>query len=678
MMEGGLLGAAGLDDPAVWILVSTALLAASGLIAHLFRGRPLVADRLAAGLVSGGSVLGLAGTVASLIHPSSFEKVWWLPWGRFFIAVDGLSAAFLFPTFMVVALASIYGLGYWPARSHPGTANHVRICLGFLASSLVLLLIARDAVLFLIAFEVMTLAVFFLVATEHEKKEAREAAWMYLAASHVSFILLLAVFNGLRLVNGGFDLVAISPAIGSWTKNLLFFGSFLAFGVKAGVMPLHVWLPGAHASAPSHVSAVLSGVVIKAGIYAILRILMMLPDPPAIWGVLLLLLGAVSGVAGVVYAIGQHDLKRLLAYHSIENIGIIVMGMGLAVMGQWAGEPLLVVLGLGAALLHVWNHALFKSLLFLSAGSAIRAAGTREIDRMGGLARTLPWTVALFALGAAAICGLPPLNGFISEFILYTGALQSFRTPVIGLAALIAPVLAVIGALACACFIKVLGTAFLGLPRTEEAPDGRGECGWPMRGPMVALALLCVVLGLAPILSAPVLDAAIRDWTRVGTGQLPSIASCVPFPALALPMSAVLLVSVGLSWALIHAAAGSRRVQTWSCGFLQPSSRMQYTSSSFARILIGLTRALLYKREHIPAVQGPHPAPTAYHGHVDDLVLERWLLPAARWFAERSARIRHRQSARIQAYITYIAVAMLGLLLLMVPILDVVRRLLSR
>ena len=207
-------------------------------------------------------------------------------------------------------------------------------------------------------------------------------------------------------------------------KNALFFMALLGFGLKAGMMPLHFWLPSAHANAPSHVSAMLSGIVLKMGIYGLLRMLSLLPSPLPIWGGLILFLGVVSGLLGVVFAIGQHDLKRLLAYHSVENIGIILMGLGLAMLGRCAHRPEWVVLGLAGCLLHVWNHSLFKSLLFLCAGSVVHGAHTREIDRLGGLAKVMPWTAGLFVVGAVAICGLPPLNGFVSELLVYMGSLQ--------------------------------------------------------------------------------------------------------------------------------------------------------------------------------------------------------------------------------------------------------------
>jgi len=670
----------GIAGPAGWLVASAILMAMSGVVACLFRRSPAAADRVGAGVLAAGAILGLVAAAAAVVanHTPRIEWASSLPWGRFVVAIDGLSAAFLFPVLAVPALAGIYGTGSWSQRLHPGSAARVRIFLGLLAAALSILVVARDAVLFLMAFEVMTLSAFFLITTEDEEPAARNAGWIYLAASHVSFILLLGVFTQLRAVSGSFGLDAIAAgSVGAWVKSTLFLVALAAFGVKAGVMPFHVWLPAAHAQAPSHISAILSGVVIKSGVYAIMRLLAMLPDPPLFWGILLLVLGAASGVAGVVFAIGQHDIKRLLAYHSIENIGIIVMGLGLAVVGRWAHEPVLVVLGFGAALLHVWNHAIFKSLLFLSAGVVVHAAHTREIDRLGGLGRTLPWTAALFTLGAVAICGLPPLNGFISEFILYSGALRGAEIGSAWMVTLAAPVLALIGALAVACFVKVIGTVFLGLPRGDGAPDGR-ECDWSMRAPMVVLALLCLVLGIAPRLVARTLDVATGAWMGDGAEALPAIATVVPFGSIAMPVAAVAAAAAALCLVLAAGAKGKRSAGTWDCGYARPDARMQYSGSSFAGGLVGLFRFLLRPREHEPAISHPMALPAFYRSHIDDVVLERWLLPLVRRCADQCNRIRQRQSARIQMYIAYVVVATLGLLLLVVPLFDLLRRIVTK
>ena len=357
-------------------------------------------------------------------------------------------------------------------------------------------------------------------------------------------------------------------------------------------MPLHVWLPGAHANAPSHVSAIMSGVILKMGIYGLVRVLSLLPTPPLAWGYVVLGLGVVSGVLGVAFAVGQHDLKRLLAYHSIENIGIIVIGLGLALIGRTLHRSDWIVLGLGGALLHVWNHALFKSLLFFSAGSVVHATGTREIDRLGGLAKMMPRTSLGFLVGAIAICGLPPLNGFVSELFIYLGL---FGTLGIGagaacpVAAFAAPALSLIGALAVACFVKVFGAVFLGSARSEHARHAH-ESPWSMIGPMGVLMAGCGFIGLFPSLIAPVLGRAITAWSPETTDAGSRLATLAPLGWIG-GMGLLLLLLLGLGCVVLRQRLGAGELATgitWSCGYAAPTARMQYTASSFAQMLVGL------------------------------------------------------------------------------------------
>ncbi len=671
--------------PLFLILVSAAVMAASGFVALLVGRRPRMADRVGAGVLVGGAVLGVIGVVlwygTAGGVPLAFAREWGMPWGRFSISIDGIAAAFLLPLLTIPALACVYGVGYWPQSVHEHTAAKARVFLGILAASLALLPVARDGVLFLVAFELMTLCAFFLITTEDDRGDAREAGWIYFAASHFSLMFLFAAFALYRATTGSFELTADAAAgMGFGARTAVFLLVVLGFGVKAGVMPLHVWLPGAHAIAPSHVSAILSGVVIKVGVYGLVRFSAILPDPPMFWGALLLLLGGASGVFGVAYALGQHDLKRLLAYHSIENIGIIVMGLGVALLGKWGGRPELVALGFACAVMHTWNHGLFKSLLFLSAGSVIHSTGTREIDRMGGLGRSMPWSAGLFTLGAVAICGLPPLNGFVSEFFLYSGAVRSLNDGGRGggLASATAPVLALIGGLACACFIKVTGCVFLGLPRSESATRGH-ECGWFMRAPMIVLAGACVCLGLAPVVGVPVLDAAAVAWVGNSGEAPPELRSLVPFGTIGI----VLAGSLALL-ALIAVAAGARfrvrryaRTGTWDCGYAAPTARMQYTASSVARSLVHLFSFALRPREHLPTLPGAFPRPASYKGHVDDAVLQRVVGPLCRGVAARFVRVRQWQTGRIQAYIVYVVLTTLCLLLFVIPLVQLLKRLVT-
>jgi hydrogenase-4 component B len=339
---------------------------------------------------------------------------------------------------------------------------------------------------------------------------------------------------------------------------------------------------------------------------------------------------------------------------------------------------------MACAVMHVWNHALFKSLLFLSAGSVVHAVGTREIDRMGALARSMPWTAGLFTLGAVAICGLPPLNGFISEFFLYSGALRGLNNPgggVTGLASLAAPVLALIGGLACACFIKVIGCVYLGHPRSEEAAHAH-ESGWAMRAPMVVLAAACLFLGLLPALGAPALDSATAAWldgVGGGAGAVPELRSLVPFGTMGIILAGIVavLVLLGAGVAASARVRHSLRAETWGCGYVAPAPRMQYTASSIARTLVHLFAFVLRPREHAPRITGAFPRPVSYEGHVDDVTLQRIVAPFCRRCADHLERLRQWQTGRIQGYIVYVLLTTLCLLLFVIPLVQLLKRLVT-
>ncbi|NUN95278.1 MAG: hydrogenase, partial [Candidatus Omnitrophica bacterium] len=353
---------------------------------------------------------------------------------------------------------------------------------------------------------------------------------------------------------------------------------------------LHFWLPGAHANAPSHVSAILSGVMLKMGVYGLVRTLSLFPDPPVAWGAILLVLGAASGLLGIWFAMANQDLKRLLAYSSVENVGILLMGLGLAVIGRALGREDLQVLGMGGCLLHVWNHALFKPLLFFGAGSVLHATHSRQLDVLGGLSRRMPLTAALFLIGALSISALPPLNGFVSELLIYLGLFRASEALDGGGwagAALGAPILAMIGALAAACFVKVSGVAFLGAPRTPRAEAAR-ESPWAMLAPMGILAACCLAVGVLPVGVAPFLEAATECWigeTLVANGE-GTLGALAPLRDIGLLSGALAIGIASVSLLLLpRMKKVVGRQMTWDCGYSSPGPRMQYSASSFARIL---------------------------------------------------------------------------------------------
>ncbi len=402
------------------LLVAVAVLVCSGLAALLASGSPRAATTLGAGGAVVACVIGLIAAVPFLFGgpAESLRLAWNVPYGTFFVEVDALSAFFLLPIFGLSALAAVYGAEYlqaWRGRKSLGAPWSFY---NLLVASMVLVVLARNGVLFLVAWETMALTSYFLVTLDHEQDSVREAGWTYLVASHLGTAFLLAMFVLLGRSSGSLDFDRYSSA----NASALFLLALVGFGTKAGFMPLHVWLPEAHPAAPSHVSALMSGVMIKMGIYGLLRALTFLGPPPAWWGCVLIGVGLTSGVLGVLFALAQHDLKRLLAYHSVENIGIIALGLGVGLVGVSNGSPVLAVLGFA------WRVAARAEPRVVQGAAIPRRrvsaawTGTREIDHLGGLAKRMPWTATTFLVGAVAISGLPPLNGFVSEFLIYLGA----------------------------------------------------------------------------------------------------------------------------------------------------------------------------------------------------------------------------------------------------------------
>lgn len=647
------------------VLVALGLIAISGVPGLFFAPRTAGGERVAAFLMVAGCALGLAAAFGAMTRSMSFVHAWAVPGGEIAVRLDGLAAIFLLPLLIVAPIGAIYGLEYWPQRDHADDGRKLRLFYGLQAAGIGLVLVAANTVLFLVAWETMALAAFFCITTEDRDPAVRQSGYVYLVATRIGTLLLCAMFAVLHAASGTWDFAAPAGSIAPSAATAVFVLALLGFGIKAGLMPLHVWLPGAHANAPSHVSALMSGVLIKTGIYGIARVCSFFERPPASWGVVLLIVGAVSGVLGVAFAVGQHDLKRLLAYHSVENIGIITMGLGVAVLGRAFGSAPLVALGLAGCLLHVWNHALFKSLLFFSAGSVLHATGTREMDRLGGLSKRMPRTAFAFLLGAIAICGLPPLNGFVSELLVYLGLfhmLGSDRMWIMG--AIGAPALALIGALALACFVKAHGAVFLGQGRSRHVEHAH-DPGVRMLGPMALLGLACVLIGLAPALVAPALQQATAAWAPEAAAVVEPLAALAPLHVLSITGAALL----GLTGAAaILLARGSRRSVvasgvTWDCGYAAPSSRMQYTSSSFAQTLVEFFSWALQPDVHRGAAGGLFPGPSSFHSHVPDTVLDRAVLPLSRAAARVLGWFRWVQHGNVHLYIVYMLAAIVVLVM---------------
>ena len=648
------------------VIAGLALAAISGAPGVALRRRPGLGQRASCALLLAAAALGLSGAVGALAGgPSELHARWSVPGGALAFRLDALAALFLLPIFGVPAAGAVYGLSYFPQATRGGQALRLQVFYGLVTAGMALLVVAANALLFLVGWEVMALCGFMLVFTEHEKREVQEAAFVYLAAAHTGTLALFALFSLLGRAAGSFDFDAIARA-GPAASAAIFPLMVLGFGLKAGLMPLHFWLPGAHAAAPSHVSAIMSGVLLKTGFYGILRVSGLFAAPPLSWGVGLIGIGAVSAVLGVAFALAQHDLKRLLAYHSVENVGIIAMGIGLALVGRAVGEPALVLLGFAGGVLHVVNHALFKALLFLGAGAVDHACGTREIDLLGGLLRAMPRTALLFLVGAVAISGLPPLNGFVSEWLVYLGALRTL--PLGGAAStavLVAPVLALVGGLAAACFAKVQGTVFLGQPRSAHVARAH-EAPASMLAPMTALAACCVAIGLAPAAVLPALTRAAASWARLPASALAEPSRSAARSATALSAAAAVLVALGLAaWAWRGRrlrAATVAESETWGCGYARPTARMQYTGASFAEMLTLRFGWAFFPRARVEPPRGPLPRRAAFGSHVPDTVLDVGLLPVLRGAARVAERARRLHRGQVQWQALLVALALVTLL----------------
>jgi hydrogenase-4 component B len=660
--------------------LATACIAAAALLVVVGACLALIVDghrpaMIAATLASVACAVAGVGVVAGPALEARFGGV--LGYSLVDLRFDALSGVFLVALGIVGAASSLYALAYHDAhRSRLDTFAY----LVFIAS-LALVFGAASAFSFLFAWEVMALSSAALVVGRAPDRSVARAGYVYLAMTHLATAAIAIAFALWSAAAGSLDFSAW-PAAGQTldgpARDVIFLLVLVGFGTKAGMMPLHVWLPRAHPAAPSHVSALMSGVMIKAGIYGIVRFgIEFLGAGPAWWGVVVLAVGAVSAILGVLYALAEHDLKRLLAFHSVENIGIILLGLGVALIGMTEGATPLIVVGLAAALFHTLNHAMFKALLFLGAGAVQAATRTRDLNRLGGLARLMPVTAISFGLGAAAISGLPPLNGFASEWLTFQGLLSLGGAEQAGLIVrftgyLAIGALALTAALAVACFVKATGMTFLALPRTEGAANAR-EVGGAMRIAMAGLAIGCIGVG---VLAAPIAAALAGVARGVGAARpdsaalVPPPATLVPPPALgsyapALLALALLLIGVAVLAAMRLRARPARRAPTWTCGIL-PEPVFEYTATSFSKPLrLFFEPVLRPERElHVDLHEGtPFPRRISYHSEVDHLIESRVYGPLHRASIVLSEVARRLQHGTLQLYLAYTVGAVVILLL---------------
>ena len=534
---------------------------------------------------------------------------------EFKLQIDNLAAFFILVISLSYLFITVYSIEYMKHYETKRQFKLFALCINLFVLSMLLVVTAGQFFFFLIAWEIMALASYFLVVFEPEKTGVQKAGLFYIIMTHIGTAFIIAAFALMYKYSHTADMAGFpTGGIPAGIKGLAFVFLLIGFGTKGGLIPLHIWLPHAHPAAPSNVSALMSGVMLKMAVYGAIRFMFgMLGGDVLWWGVLVLIVGLISAVLGIMYALTEHDLKRLLAYSSIENLGIIFLAIGLAMIAKAYHLPVLAALSLTGALFHTLNHSLFKGLLFMGAGTIHQATGTKNIENLGGLIKKMPYTAMFFLIGALAISAIPPLNGFASEWLIY----QTMFTAILGSGSLLrvlliiaAALLAMAGALAAYCFVKVFAISFLAKPRTDQAANAVEARGGILYG-MGALALLCVVTGIFPAGLLRVLDTIntdllgqhISNTTLSFSGLIklsPKMASSGMAPFVILLIIFTLLLGTFGFARLFSRGTKVRRYGTWDCGFKQLTPRMQYTASGFSKPLRIVFRWLyLPKRELI-------------------------------------------------------------------------------
>lgn len=647
------------------LLVSVALLLLSGFAGLVAWRSPRWSTALATAGAVAGCVVGLVPAFRVLAGgPAlSLRWAWHVPVGEFALGIDTLSAFFLVPIFVLTALAAVYGGEYMQAYRGHRSLGAPAFFFNVLAASMVMVVVARNGLVFLMAWELMSLSAYFLVTFEHEREEVRRAGWVYLVATHLGAAFLFGLFMLLGRPAGTLDFEDYRQAstLGAGWSAVFFILALVGFGAKAGFVPYHVWLPEAHPAAPSHVSAIMSGVMIKTGIYGILRVMTFLGKPAPWWGPTLMVIGLAGGLLGISLAFYQRDLKRALAYSSIENVGLITLGLGVGVWGFTSGHPTMAVLGMAGGLLHVWNHSLMKGLLFLTAGSVLHGTGTKDIERLGGVMKRMPRTGAAMSLGVMAISGLPPLNGFVSEWLIYMGLIrgglshEGVSRPVLLLSV---GLVALIGGLALACFVRLIGTVLLGEGRSDEARHAHESSPW-LTLPMGMLIVLCVAVALFPRFVVSATSGAAEQVLGIPASRFMGVLDSSGSPLGTLGVlnvaiwTVVGIVATGLVW--LRRRGVEATDATWACGYAQPTARMQYTGASFAEFMVGrVFPQFLRNRTTQTVPSGLFPREGAFESECPDPLNERVYEPFFAYWAERFARLRWVQQGKVHFYLVYI------------------------
>ncbi|HHT9152415.1 MAG TPA: hydrogenase 4 subunit B [Candidatus Hypogeohydataceae bacterium YC40] len=604
-----------------------------------------------------------------------------IPWISFSFFLDGLAAFFLLVISLLAVVISIYSIGY-NSEFYKRGVGLLGLGINLFLLSMIGVVSADNALVFLIFWEMMTLFSYLLVVYECEKEESVKAGLIYIIMAHAGTAFIIAGFLFLYRWSGSFDFAVFRTSASNLSgglKDLLFALFLLGFGMKAGIVPLHIWLPRAHPAAPSSVSALMSGVMIKVAIYGLVRMVMDLLGGGSLWwGVTVLAIASASAVLGVLYALVEHDLKRLLAYHSVENIGIILMGVGASMVFVSVGAHGPAGVALVAGLFHTLNHALFKGLLFLGAGSVVYSTHIKNIEELGGLVKKMPWTALFFLVGAVSICGLPPFNGFVSEWITFQGLLVGFGH-LDGSVKVFLPVVAVVlgfsSALAASCFVKAFGMTFLALPRSEHARHAV-EVPLSMRLSMGILAALCFLLGVMPqymlSLTGGVVSTLLHTEVSFGSGY-----GWLTLAPLQLKLSGfsplgVFLIVLAFTGGLFIALGIPYRKalfgETWGCGIPALVPRMEYTATAFSKPFIIIFRDLYKTTEDVERIASPAPLQPHFirirrHRESAGHIFERYLYePLIQAVMNISNKVKILQPGSIHLYLLYIFITLIVLL----------------
>jgi hydrogenase-4 component B len=591
----------------------------------------------------------------------------------FILTIDRLSAFFIFVVNITVFTGFLYARGY--LDPYYKVKDTLRFSIHYfsylwLYFSMIMVVMIRDGLSFLIMWEIMALSSFLLVIFNAEERSIMKTGINYLIQMHVGMFFILIAFLMVSKATGQMSFDVLGQYFRTHSNIPLFILFFIGFGIKAGFIPMHTWLPQAHPAAPSHVSGVMSGVMIKMGIYGIIRVLMSVQSDLFTIGIIILVISLISGILGVMMAIIQHDLKRLLAYHSIENIGIIGIGLGLGVIGLATNNATMSLLGFSGGLLHVLNHSLFKSLLFFNAGSVYQAAHTRNIEQLGGLMKKMPYTAIFFLIGSLAICGLPPFNGFISEYLIYLGMLKSLSTANLYLSIIVISSLVgltLIGGLAVFCFTKAFGIVFLGEPRSENAANAI-EVRKAMIYPQYIIIVFIAGIGLvSAIFVKPVFSLISQAFniTDVSAVKITSIKNLAQISIL----GGIFILSIIILLIYRHFHLKTKQIETgptWGCGYTAATSKHQYTATSYADNFINLANPLLGTKNVFPGIRKEEifPGKRKFETHSFDFFKKYLIETPVNFLLEILKKIAIMQTGQIQHYILYLFIYMLILFLL--------------